>query len=180
MRSHLLLALSFAAIPSVTMPAHAAGDAAQQIGVSSPTPETTDSLRLRSLLTKADEASFSGRFNEARRLYRRVINEQDSADEFASVALWRLATAHLWVDARREAAEVLDELARSANKYGDPETELRATFEAAVIWSHLKRHDLVAERVTRVRTLFKSPAITDELKDDYRSRIREDSVSPRA
>ena len=177
MRSHFLLALSLAAVPVLTSPALAVEHATLTHAVLSPTPEPTDSLRLRSLLTRADEASFSGHFDEARRLYRKLIDEQGSSDEFASVALWRLATAHLWVDARRDAAEVLDELARAAARYGDPETEMRATFEAAVLWSHLKRHDLVAERVARVRSLFKSPAITDALKDDYRSRIVEAAPS---
>lgn len=173
MRSRFLLALSVVAVPALTTSALALDRATPTFAFLSPTPESTDSLRLRSLLTRADEASFSGRFNEARRLYRTLIDEQGSADEFASVALWRLATAHLWVDARHDAAEVLDELARAAARYGDPETEMRATFEAAVLWSHLKRQDLVVERVARVRSLFKSPAITDELKDDYRSRIVE-------
>lgn len=178
MRSHFFLAVTLATLPALPASAHALDRALPAHAAPSPTPEPTDSLRLRSLLARADEASFAGRFGEARRLYRKLIDEQESAGEFASAALWRLATAHLWVDARREAADVLDELARAAARYGDPETEMRATFESAVLWSHLQRQDLVAERVARVRSLFKSPAISDELKNDYRSRIVEAATSP--
>ena len=171
MRSPTLLALGFVALPVLVAPLTASA--------TSPIPDTPvraapapDSLRVQALLAKADEASFAGRVNDARRMYRTLIDEQRAADQFAGAALWRLATTNLYADDQKGAAAVLDELAVAAARYGDPRTELRATFEAAVIYSHLKRHDLVAQRMERVRALMQSPFVTAQEKESVRGRIR--------
>ena len=172
MRSPFLLALGFVALPALAAPTPASATDADRdttVRVSN----APDSLRVRTLLAKADEASFAGRVNEARRTYRMLIDEQREADQFAGDALWRLATTNLYADDNRGAASVLDELAAAASRYGDPRAELRATFEAAVIYSHLKRHDLVAARMERVRALMQSPFISAQEKESVKGRIRE-------
>ena len=172
MRSPLLLAVGLMALPALAAPTPAsATDAGADTTVRLNVPP--DSLRVRTLLAKADEASFAGRVNEARRMYRTLIDEQREADQFAGAALWRLATTNLYAEDQRGAASVLDELAADAARYGDPRTELRAAFEAAVIYSHLKRQDLVAARMERVRCLLQSPFVTDQEKESVKGRIRE-------
>ncbi len=172
MRPHILLAAGLTAIPLFVAPLHASevrtpADTTSRL---SPAP---DSLRVQTMLVRADEASYSGRVNEARRLYRTLIDLQTAGDEFAGPALWRLATTNLYADDTRGAASVLDELARGAARFGDPTWELRATFEAAVLYSSLKRNDLVSERIERVRSLLKSPVIDEREKALIRERIRE-------
>lgn len=176
MRSSPLLAVGLIVVPLCVTAANASTPASMPRAhadtvsrLSSP----PDSLRLQSLLARADEASYAGRVGEARRLYRSVITAQKAGDQFAGDALWRLATTNLYADDVRGAAEALDELAASAARYGDPTWELRGTFEAAVLYAHLKRPDLVATRLERVRCLLKSPVISETEKSGIRERIRE-------
>lgn len=172
MRPHLLLAAGIAVIPWFVTPL-LASDLRTPADTTSRVSPAPDSLRVQTMLMRADEASYAGRVGEARRLYRELIDQQTAGDEFAGAALWRLATTNLYADDTRGAAEVLDELARGAARFGDPTWELRATFEAAVLYSALKRNDLVNERIERVRSLLKSPVIADREKDMIRERIRE-------
>jgi hypothetical protein len=130
-----------------------------------------DSARAQSLLALADDATMAGKNAEARRLYRELIDEQRAADQFAGKALWRLALNYLYADDVRRAVATLDELAAESNRYGDPSTELKATFESAVLWQQLRRADLVAVKVERARALLQSPAIPDEEKMKVRSRM---------
>lgn len=174
MRHHALVALTLLVLPasaSASTAAHGAplpGAAAVRHAPANP-----DSAKLQAMLVRADEAAFAGRLGEARRLYREVVRRQQASDQFADVALWRLASSHLWGDDMEQAALTLDELARAAARYGDPATELRATFEAAVLWGKVRRQDLVAARAERVRSLFQSPVIASDVKDAYRRRIVE-------
>lgn len=171
MRTQLLLALGFVALPA-TATAHSANATVTHDVVTSVSP-VPDSARMRAMLARADEASFAGRLGEAKRLYRSLIDEQRDADQFAPLPLWRLATTHFYGDDRRGAALVLDELARDAARYGDPGTELRATFEAAVLWRQLKQHDVAAERIERVQCLLQSPVIPEAEKASFRGRMIE-------
>ena len=130
-----------------------------------------DSARIKSLLQKADAAMFGGKLGEARSLYRQLINEQRDAQQYEREALWRLVNSYLMDDDISSAASVLDELAQSAARYGDPSMELTSTFEAAVYHQRLKRPVIVAEHVTRIKALLQSPAITAHEREDYARRL---------
>jgi hypothetical protein len=134
-------------------------------------PPAPDSARIEAVLGKADEATAAGRMREARRLYRTVIEEQRDARQYAGTALWRLASTHVYDGDIRGGAALLDDLAAEAARYGDPTTELRATFEAAVLWQKSKRYDLTRRNMERVQCLLQSPAIAADLKSTIQRRI---------
>lgn len=135
------------------------------------TSATIDPMAVRTALAKAEDATYNGRAGEARKIYKKLIEEQRASGEFPGTALWRLALNYLYADDSWRAALTLDELASDANRFGDPAMELRASFESAVLWQQLKRPELVATRVERTRSLLQSTVIADSLKDDIRKRM---------
>jgi hypothetical protein len=68
-------------------------------------------------------------------------------------------------------ARALDELALAAAEFGDPETQLRALFQATLFYEYLGDEPRVAERLPRIRELLTSPGISDETRRDIASRI---------
>ena len=130
-----------------------------------------DSARLLAALKQADDAMAAGRMSAARRMYRDVIQEQRDARQYAGTALWRLASNHVYDGDIRGGALMLDDLAAEAARYGDPTMELRATFEAAVLWQKVKRHDMSRRNLERVDCLLQSPAIAEIEKDRVKKRI---------
>jgi hypothetical protein len=78
---------------------------------------------------------------------------------------------HLYHADDAAAAEALDQLAKQANQFGDPTTELRATFEAAVLWTKARRPAFAAEHAQRIKDLLKSPVIAESDKAEYRRRM---------
>jgi hypothetical protein len=166
MSPRLLLVLGLALLPTTTAALDQSGGDTSMNSSGSP-----DSLRVQAALARADEATFSGRQSEARRIYQGLIREQKAADQFAGTALWRLALNYLYADEYRRAAETLDDLADASSRYGDPTMQLRATFEAAVLWKALKRNDLMFDRLDRAKALLQSPAIPEPEKKLIRARI---------
>lgn len=160
MSTHLLLALTLAAAP-------AASAATPQVTPLAP----IDTVRLQSELERAEKATYSGRAREARAIYRKLLEEQREAGEYARQTLWNLAMHHLYHADDAAAAEALDQLAKQANQFGDPTTELRATFEAAVLWTKARRPAFAAEHAQRIKDLLKSPVIAESDKAEYRRRM---------
>jgi len=130
-----------------------------------------DSNRIQTVLIQADQAVISGKYGEARRLYRGLIQEQKEAEEYAGTALWRLATTQLYEGAHYEAALTLDALASEAARFGDPTMELKASFEGAVLWQKVKRQDMAGRNLERVKSLLKSPVISGDDKQAIARRI---------
>ncbi|MBC7894268.1 MAG: hypothetical protein H7066_02590 [Cytophagaceae bacterium] len=168
MSSRLLFSIGLSLLPAIV------GAQSRDRAFASTTVRTTttiDPIAVRSALAKAEDATYNGRVDEARRIYRKLIEDQRSGGEFAGTALWRLALNYLYADDAWRAAHTLDELATDANRFGDPAMELRASFESAVLWQQLKRPELVTSRVDRARALLQSSVIADSLKDDIRRRM---------
>lgn len=169
MRTHLLLAVSLV----VPLP----GTEAQSLrapgrNVLPPPVLKVDPVRVADALARADAAWQDGRGRDARRIYQDLIAEQRAAREFAGAAMWRLALNYLYADEKMKAATELDELAEAAALYGDPTLQLRATFEAAILWKDLKRPELVGPRIERAQALLQSPAIPESEKEFIRARIQ--------
>ncbi len=179
MRSRLLLLIGVATVPATVSVTTAAALQPSSFAPSSVSVApirragAPDSSRINAILSRADAATFSGRANEARRLYRDLIDQQQQADQYAHEALWRLANHYLFLNDERNAAAALDELATQSNHYGDPSTEISASFEAAVLWQHAKRNDLVVDRLKRVHSLMQSPVIGDDQKRAIAERMQE-------
>lgn len=168
MSTRLLFSLGLSLLPAIV------GAQSRDRAFASTTVRTTstiDPVAVSAALKKAEDATYSGRAGEARRIYRDLIDDQRKSGEFAGTALWRLALNYLYADDKWNAALTLDDLAVDANRFGEPATELRASFEAAVLWQQLKRPELVGSRVERARSLLQSSVIADSLKDDIRRRM---------
>jgi hypothetical protein len=112
-----------------------------------------------------------GRFKDARRVYRTIIAEKRAAGEYAVDALRGLANAEFALNDNRETAAALDELADAAGQFGDPETRIRSLFDAALLYQGLKYNERVASHIAEIRTLLKSPAITEATRADIAGRI---------
>jgi hypothetical protein len=171
-RIRLVLAAAVAALPLGVTPAIAAPSAQ---GLTHATiranPTGPDAARVHTVLAEADALEGAGRVGEARKKYRALIEEQREGNQYPVLALWRLAHSYFYHDDEARTAQVLDELAESAAHFGDPTMELRASFEAAVIYQHARASDKVAAKMTRVQALLKSPAITDDMKKEIQGRL---------
>jgi len=167
----LIVAVAAVSAAAAPMSAQALAAAPTRTFVARAVADEPDAARIRAMLDKADEALVAGRFNEARKAYRTVIDEQRSAGLYAGEALWHLATAYFFVDAAGDAADTLDELAIEAARFGDPSMELRATFESAILNQNLHRSGMAVAKLPRVKALLQSPAISDAQKAEVSQRI---------
>ncbi len=163
MSTRLLLALTLVAAPATVL----ASSQAPKFD----TATTVDSLRVQAELQRAEKATYAGRTGEARTIYRKLLDQHRDAGEYAKATLWNLALHYLYHDDTRNAAATLDELAKQANQFGDPTMELRATFEAAVLWNKRKAHAFAAEHAVRIKDLMKSPVIAESEKAEFRRRM---------
>ena len=164
------LVLPLAATPAFARQSPVAMHLATTLFNARPAP---DSARVEEILLKADNATAAGRMVEARRMYKSLIDEQHDARQYAGKAIWRLATNHIYDGDARRGAELLDDLAVEASRFGDPTMELNATFEAAILWQKVKRNDLAMRNLERVQYLLQSPALKDDLKTRIQKRIVE-------
>lgn len=172
MRTRFLLALgslALAAAPTVAVADQSS--APLQLANVIALPPAPDSTRIHAVLSRADEATSSGRMGEARRLYRGLIQEQRDASQYAGTTIWKLASNLVYDGDVKGAALLLDDLAAEASRFGDPAMELRATFESAILWQKVKRNDLAMAHLDRVRCLLQSPAIAAEVKQSIERRI---------
>ena len=71
----------------------------------------------------------------------------------------------------RAAARSLDRLASVAEELGDPETQLRALFQAAVLYEFVGDGAQAADRLPRIRELLETDEISPETRRDIASRI---------
>lgn len=173
MRPTRLLLLSALVLPVAAAPVHADQVAAAiaRVPAFPPLRPTADTVKLQKLLAQADEASVTGRGGQARKIYRTLVQEQRSANLYAGTALWRLAGVQLFDGKTYDAVITLEDAAQEAGRFGDPTMELRASFEAAVLWQKLKRPEDARRNLDRVRCLLQSPAVADDIKADIERRI---------
>lgn len=162
------LALPLAAAPAFALQSLTSTSYAPVITRVEPAP---DPEKLQRLLAEADAASVNGRDAEAIKIYKSIAAEQREGGLYAGEALWRIAGAQLFQGKTVEAAMTLDQTAQEAARFGDPTMELKATFEAAILWQKAKRHDVAMAHLERVRDLLRSPVIEQELKTSVERRI---------
>ena len=173
MRPAIRILLSALVLPVAASPAHARQTFAATAFVPSLAAERAapDPEKLQRMLAEADEASVNGREGAAVKLYRSIAAAQREARIYAGTALWRLAGTQLFQGKLVDAAMTLDETAQEAARFGDPTMELKATFEAAILWQKAKRHDVAMSHLDRVRDLLRSPVVEQELKESIERRI---------
>lgn len=173
MRPAIRILFSALALPLAAAPAHALQSLAATAYVPAiarvePAP---DPEKLQRMLAEAEAASTNGRDAAAIKLYKAIAAEQREAGVYAGTALWRMAGAQLFQGKIVDAASTLDATAQEAARFGDPTMELKATFEAAILWQKAKRNDIAMSHLDRVRDLLRSPVIDQELKTSVERRI---------
>ena len=123
-------------------------------------------------LARADELVQRGRIAQASREYIRVAKMQRAQNVLPSEALWKLAELHNTYERIPErTANVLVVLAADAQRFGDPQTEAKALLEATVLYNMVgMRHEAHA-CADRLEHLMASPHISDEFRQEAKSRI---------
>jgi hypothetical protein len=174
---HLLLAMSMVATPA----ALAAAQGTARFGAIPLTgmPGAPDPVRVSARLAVADSLVYSGKLHEAQVRYRELVEELRASGQYPRDALWHLATSYLYTNPSGEVAApdagevagIMDELSAAAAKFGDPTTELNATFEAAALYQGMHMSVRAAQRLDRVKELLQSPAISDGAKRQVEGRI---------
>jgi hypothetical protein len=86
--------------------------------------------------------------------------------------MWLLAISYYAEGKEWDTARVLDELGQAARDVIDPNTELRARFEAAILWSNQRERGRASADAQRVLELLKSPAIAPDQRADVLSRLK--------
>lgn len=132
-------------------------------------PDTTS--RTIVMQRQAERFLLKGDLNGARAVYRTAIAVQDSASVFPGEALWALASLEFAYNRELRAAEVLDEVAAAAARYGRPDWQARAVLEAGLLYQTHGRTDLSVARYRALKFLLASPAIDDNLRVRLQHRI---------
>jgi hypothetical protein len=130
-----------------------------------------DAARVSAMLAKGDSLEAAGSVNAARRQYQSLIDQQRAAGQYPLQALWHLANSYYFREDELRAAAALDDLAEAAAQFGDPATELRASFEAAIMYQRHRQPARVVEKVVRVRALLHSPVIDEATKKEIEKRL---------
>jgi hypothetical protein len=130
-----------------------------------------DTARVSAMLAKGDSLEAAGRVHAARRQYQSLIDQQRVAGQYPLQALWHLVNSYYFHDDELRAASTLDDLAAAAGQFGDPATELRASFEAALLYQRHHQPTRVAQKVVRVRALLHSPVIDEATKKEIEKRL---------
>ncbi len=161
----LVIALQ-GAVPSAATPAASVPERAAAVVVRHP-----GSPAVETRLARADSLAFAGDMDAAQSLYRSVINGETDAGRYPKDALWHLAMAYDLANDPFNTVRTLDQLASTAGQFGDPETELVASYEAARFYDAMRQPVISRDRIARVRCLMESPVIPDAVKSDYRARL---------
>jgi hypothetical protein len=112
-----------------------------------------------------------GRWREARRAYEEAVDVARNSGDYDPDALTGLANLKYIMEDVRGAAATFDELGQQAAKYGDPETELTAFFNSALLFQEAKDSRGAAARVSQIKALLKSPVISEQTREMVAKRV---------
>ena len=130
------------------------------------------SARITSMHHEADQLYYAGKFREARTRYLTVIAYLDSTQSFPGEAMWALASMEYGRNRELRAAEILDQLADAAVRYGRPEWQATALLEAGIIYQNHGRTDLSVQRARTLKPLLESPAIPASIRAMVAERVK--------
>jgi hypothetical protein len=102
-----------------------------------------------------------GRWKDARRTYDEIVDRAIAANEYNPAALKGRAQLQYITDDIRGAAKTFARLAEQASKFGDPETELQAHFNAAILFQEVRDYRNSTLHVPRIKALLKSPVVAE-------------------
>ena len=131
-----------------------------------------DTISRPSMLHREAERLLArGDVSGARTIYRTMIAYEDSVGVFPGESLWALATIEFGRGHELGAAEVLDEVAVAAVRYGRPDWQARALLEAGLLYQAHGRTDMSNARYLALKPLLASPAISDSLRAQLTARV---------
>lgn len=131
-----------------------------------------DSTRATGRMERARGHLASGAFQAARRELARELRDARGAGAYPREALWMLVNLEHLTHPERT-AELLDELAASAERHGDPVTQAQALLEAAVLYQQMRDPRQARGRVDRLLPLLESPFLSAEKRAALRARMTE-------
>jgi hypothetical protein len=158
--SKSLRALSLVVFAAVVAPSSARALATTTPGGGSPV-----------VLDDAHRLVEQGQFAAAERTFRAVAVELRAVGKSPVAALRGLANVAYFRGNNRGAALALDELAAAASEYGDPEAQVNAVLDAALLYQELRDRPAVAARVVSLRRLLQSPALSASTRESINSRL---------
>jgi hypothetical protein len=127
--------------------------------------------RVTPLHNKALRLAESGDLSGARSIFLTVIAYQDSVGVFPGEAQWALANLEYGRNREVRAAEILDQLADAAVRFGRPDWQARALLESGLIYQNHRYYELSAARYRALKPLLNSPALGDTLREQLLARV---------
>ena len=112
-----------------------------------------------------------GRLKDAKKAYERAASDARAQGEYAKDAFAGLANVQFALEDIKGAARAFDELGERAATFGDPETEITAFFNAALLYSEAGDKRSAALRVPKLKTLLQSPVISEATRRMVVARI---------
>lgn len=122
-------------------------------------------------IEEANRLIAAGQFEAAKRVLKCAVSDHILRGTYPASALRRLAHTEFLLGNNLRAAAALDELAGWAAEFGDPESQIRALLDAALLYQDVGRRAEVASRATRIRRLLQSPALAADVADEIRQRL---------
>lgn len=122
--------------------------------------------RIAARVAAADAMMLEGRLAEAKRALQSALDEQRRGGAYTAGTLRMLANVEFALERPVAAAAVLRQLAVEAARFADPETELSALVDAAVLYGQIGRRPQ-REHLERIQFLLTSPGISDSTKKAY-------------
>lgn len=125
----------------------------------------------REHMSRGESLRAQGRLGESLREFRTAAKMQRRNGENASLAFWQIAEIHNSRGKRLATAAAMDEVARDAERFGDPELQVQALFEAGVILAAAGQPERALQRLNRVTPLLSSPHVGEPVRRRIESRM---------
>jgi tetratricopeptide (TPR) repeat protein len=113
---------------------------------------------------QADEWTTVGRYRDARRALREILELQERGGVYTAPTLRRLANVEFSLERPLAAASILERAADAASAAGDPITEIQALVDAMIVYGQEGRRNRARELRPRIEALLNSPAIPEGLR----------------
>jgi len=123
------------------------------------------------VLDEAQRLVETGQFRAAERAFRAIAERMKAEGKSPTVALRGAATTAYLRGDDKAAAQALDDLAASAAEFGDPETQVNALLDAALLYQGQHDQRAVTQRVACIRRLLESPVLSEATRQGIASRI---------
>lgn len=133
--------------------------------------ELTSTVLARS--NRGDVLTGMRQYTAAQREYRAAAEVARREGHLPSFTMWRLASAYYYQGASTDAADVLEQLAAEAARYGDLPVEALALYNSAWLNGDAGRGRTAASQLSNLAVLLQSPYMPVELRDHLNARLHQ-------